>query len=72
MNIEITERIEVFSPEPLRVGKKDLWVTYIDTDTKRVSMVTLPAEGATTADIQKAIKAQEAERAKLVGHKFTI
>lgn len=70
-NIEIKESMDVLSVDPKRLGKYDRWLTYT-VDGTRTDMVIIPAETATEAAIQAAIKAKEAERAKLVGKTFTI
>jgi hypothetical protein len=69
--IEITEVVEVYSADRARLGKKDVWITYT-VDKVRPYMITLPAETATETTILAEIKKREAERAKLVGKKFTV
>lgn len=69
--VEITEAVEVFSAEPSRAGKKDTWITYKYPD-GRMYMLTMPAEMATEIEIDKRIKAQEAARQKMIGHKVSL
>lgn len=71
LEVEITEAVEVFAQDPTRVGKKDTWVTYKYPD-GRMYMITLPAELATEAEIDRRIKAAEVARTKQVGRKVTI
>jgi hypothetical protein len=69
--IEILDVVEIFSPQPGRIGKKDVMVTYTVGGVRRY-VVTLPAEDASEAKIVEHIKKVEAERQKVVGKKFTI
>ena len=71
MEIKILERTEVLSADPTRLGKYDVWITY-QADGTRTDMVIIPREQVTEAKIAEAVKAKEAERAKLVGKTFTI
>lgn len=71
MEVKIMERTEVLSADPGRLGKYDIWITY-QVDAVRTDMVIIPKEQVTEAKILEAIKAKEAERAKLVGKTFTI
>lgn len=69
--IAITEAVDVFSMDPARAGKKDAWITYKYPD-GRTYILTMPAELATEAEIEKRIKAQEVNRHKTIGRKITI
>jgi hypothetical protein len=69
--IAITESIDVLSPDPKRPGKYDRWITYT-VDGSRTDLLIIPVEDATEAKILAAIKVKEADRAKLVGKKFTV
>lgn len=71
MEIEIIEAVQIFSPEPARVGKKDTLVTYT-VDKRRTYMITLPSEEATEDRITEAIRKTETDRGKLIGKKFEV
>ena len=69
--IEIIEAVDMFSPEPARVGKKDTLVTYT-VDKTRTYMITLPSEEATEDAILTKIKEAEEARGKIIGKKFEV
>jgi hypothetical protein len=64
--VKIVEAVEVVTTDKARLGKMDLWVTYT-LDGAGPYMAILPKEGYTEAKLADAIRASQAERAKLVG-----
>jgi len=75
--VKIVDVTVIPSAEAGRLGKKDAVVTYQD-EAMRVRVITIPyenLEGKSEAEqltlIAEAIKAQEAERARLVGKELT-
>lgn len=69
--IKIAEAVEIPSPDPARLGKKDTWVTYTVDGTRTYSII-IPAELATEAEIEAAIRKAETERQKLIGKTFEV
>jgi hypothetical protein len=62
----ILDAIEIASPDPSRVGKKDLVVTY-QTDPANKYVVRVPVEAADGPALADAIKQDVARRAALIG-----
>jgi len=76
--IRIIDRVRVPSPDPLRIGKFDYMVTYMD-EAMRAGVVTIHAElldGKVDADqeriIAAAAKKEVVERAKWAGREIPI
>ena len=71
MEIKIIDAVELPSPEPTRIGKKDTMITYT-VDKVRTYLIMLPAEEATETRIMEAIRKVERERVKLIGKEFEV
>ena len=69
--IKITEAVEIPSPDPARLGKKDTWVTYTVDGVRSYSII-IPYELATEERIEQEIRKAELERAKLIGKTFEV
>jgi len=70
-DIKILDHRKVPSLDPARAGKDDDVISYSVNGT-RGYMVRVPAEAATDAAIQAAIKADLERRGRLVGKTFTV
>lgn len=69
--VKIIEAVEIYSPDPARVGKKDTLVTYT-VDKLHTYLITIPAEDATEDRIMEAIRKAEQARGKLIGKTFEV
>lgn len=71
MEIQIVEAVDIFSPTPDRIGKKDTLVTYT-VDKRRTYLISLPAEDATEERIIAKIREAETARGRIVGKTFEV
>jgi len=68
---EIVSVLDIPSPDPTRLGKVDMMVTY-RVDPLHSFTIRIPKEGATTASIKAAVQADWNTRKDLIGAKFTL
>jgi hypothetical protein len=70
-DVTILEVQEIASPEPQRLGKRDLMVIYQSADNTRHA-VRLPAESADDATIARTIRADLDRRGKWAGRRLSV
>ncbi len=71
--VEILRRTEVPSIDPTRVNKRDVLILYrMDGRPETADSVILPAEAAGDAQVQAAVKAKEADKAKAPRQTFEL
>ncbi len=68
---KVLKTIPMPSSDPATKGGVNTWVIY-QVDGKRTETVVLPKESPTEAEIQTAVKAAEAKRAKITGSPFKV
>jgi len=68
---EIVSVLDIPSPDPTRLGKTDVMVTY-RVDPLHSFTIRIPKEEATTVKIKAAVQADWNTRKELIGAKFTL
>jgi len=68
---EIISVLDIPSPEPTRLGKTDVMVTY-RVDPMHSFTIRVPKENSTKAEIEAAIRKDWATRKEVIGAKITL
>ena len=68
---EIVSVLDIPSPEPTRLGKTDVMITY-RVDPLHSFSIRIPKEDSSDEKIKKAIQADWDTRKKIIGAKFTL
>jgi len=68
---EVVSVLDIPSPDPTRLGKTDVMITY-RVDPLHSFTIRMPKEEATAAKIKAAIQADWNTRKEIIGAKFTL